>query len=509
MSQQTYRANLSAASFPLLASLQGRTIVVGKSDATYAPQIDANTEVTKDIGIPQLFYCHNVLPHAQGYIAVSYDQIAAASAGALHTGCLFIKDPAGNKGYVSLDTAGTLWVHSVASAVFTSKLVNAAAAGKRLSVAYVAGESYLYVENIGCYRYDFGAALFVAVVLTGLVAANIVGLTAASGYMVAWDTISVSWSSLITPTDFTPSLLTGAGGGTVENTRGKIVFCLSFADGFYVHTTGNIVVAQYQGNIRYPFKFRDVSGSGGIQSPELAAFRSHPAFQYTYTTKGMQLITPQGAVTTMPEVIDFIAGTVLEDFDESTLSFSYTKLNTTMKKELVVVSDRYLVISYGIQALTHALIYDTVQKRWGKLKFTHVACFEYQLLAPEIVESAKKGLAFMLSDGTIKVVNSTLDNVNAAGVAIVGKFQYVRSREIGIDKVEVENIPLMGTFDTYLLPAEDGKNFGAALPGYLDYSAANVRKYLFNNVALNQSLLFKGAFHLTSLVLSFFIHGKH
>lgn len=77
---------------------------------------------------------------------------------------------------------------------------------------------------------------------------------------------AIAWSSLIDPTDFTPSLVTGAGGGAVQGAKGDIVCCVSHTIGLVIYTNQNAVAAPTSGNARYPFNFRELVASGGIAS---------------------------------------------------------------------------------------------------------------------------------------------------------------------------------------------------------------------------------------------------
>jgi hypothetical protein len=89
-----------------------------------------------------------------------------------------------------------------------------------------------------------------------------------------------------------------------------------------------------------------------------------------------------------------------------------------MQKKLTFIADRYLVISYGISSLTHALVYDAVQKRFGKLKVNHVACFQYDLLTDLVSDIPRKSIAFVSSAGTISVVNFAVAFTNRSGVLL-------------------------------------------------------------------------------------------
>ena len=120
-------------------------------------------------------------------------------------------------------------------------------AGARPTTAIVNGTTYVYFARVGCYYFDFSANQLVAQTLTGLTASSILGITSAVGYMIAWDQASVAWSSLVTPTDFTPSLVTGAGGGSVQGAKGAIVACVPHTTGFIVYTNQNAVAAPGSG----------------------------------------------------------------------------------------------------------------------------------------------------------------------------------------------------------------------------------------------------------------------
>lgn len=75
MAQITYRANLSAKSFPFLSENFGRSVMVGQYDNNFVRQVVSPEDQDKDIGIPQLYYCHNVMPASSGFQSVGYTGI--------------------------------------------------------------------------------------------------------------------------------------------------------------------------------------------------------------------------------------------------------------------------------------------------------------------------------------------------------------------------------------------------------------------------------------------------
>lgn len=506
MGQVTYRGNLSSKTFPFISENFGRTIIVPQYDQTYVRNVLDPQDPDKDVGIPQMYYCHNVMPHSAGVQSVSYTQLIADVPGVTDFSSIqILRDSSDNRAFLGLKTNGDFYICNGTGGPWVFK--QAGVAGKLVTIAYVAGITYIYVENTGCYKYDFSTGAFVSVTLTGLVVANVTGITYSAGYLVAWTKTTVSWSSTIDPTDFVPSLNTGAGGGAVESARGAINYCLPHLLGFIVGTASNCVVALYQNNSRYPFQFREIVNSGGLTSLELIDTDPNSSNLYSYTTSGMQLISSTQTQTVFPELTDFISGRYFEDFDDSTKTFITTTLSTAMKKKLVIVADRYLVISYGINELTHAIVYDFTLKRYGKLKFTHVDCFDYQIPTAGILETPRQSLAFLTKTGSVSVVDFSIAGENSNGTMILGKYQFVRPRLLQLDEVSLESTRQAQTFNLTILPSLDGKNWVLSDPA-LVYSEGLTRTYQMRDVGKNISLLCQGGFVMESIILTFNIDSK-
>lgn len=506
MGQITYRANLSAKSIPLLSESFGRSVIVGDKDQNFNRQVTATEDSDKDIGIPQIYYGHNIMPTAQGMESIGYDPVTPAVDGEMGFESIYvIRDAAENKAYFAHTDAGFNYVQEVGSSTWTK--INDVSSTGLISVAYVSGVSYIYFANVGCYKYDFTTNLLVAVPLTGITPANVIGVAAAAGYLITWTETEIAWSSTVDPTDFTPSIITGAGGGPVESTKGKITIVVTNFLGVIVYTTANAVAGVYSGNSRFPFNFREIIGAGGVASLDLIASGSGGGSQYAYTTSGLQLINSQTTQTVFPEITDFVAGEYFEDFNEDTLTFSTQILAAPMMKKLTVVSDRYLIMSYGVNSLTHAIVFDLVQKRFGKLKFPHVDCFELELLAPEVVETPRKSIGFLQADGTIRNVNFSVSSQFSNGVMLCGKYQYVRSRLLTMDGICLENVRAGANFNVYDLYSLDGKN-NLRQRAYLKSNLGLYREYNVHATGVNHSLLFMGAFYMVSLVLEFHVNGR-
>ena len=505
MGQITYRANLSAKVFPFISDNWGRTVIQAGPDNTFNRQVSSAEDLDRDAGIPQIYYCHDVMPFAQGFQSVGYLEVTPTSGLSTTFISIFIlRDNLDNKVYLGIDSLGNFYVNS--GIIWTFKVLIAAGIGKLITTAYVSGVTYIYIATVGCYKYDFGLGVFVPVTLTSLDPTQVLGIFGAVGYLLAFNIATIAWSSTIDPTDFTPSLVTGAGNGAVEGARGGIQFVLPHLLGFIVYTKANAVAGLYSGNARFPFNFREIVGSGGVSDSNLVANDAGSSSHYAYTTSGLQLVTTSSTTTTNPEITDFVSGKLFEDFDSATDIISQSVLTTTMKKAINVISERYLIVSYGMTELTHALVYDIIQKRYGKLKITHVASLEYELIAPGVTEIPKQSIGFLQKDGRIVTVDFNV-YTKASGVLLCGKYQYVRARLLQLDQIFFEDIIAPENFSFSVLAALNGKDNLKTVPALLS-SGSKQQTYGSRAVGINLSLLFKGQFKVESLVLAFNIHGK-
>lgn len=507
MAQVTHRANLTSASFPMISKYQGQTVILRESDTNYVPTTSSSTDNDKDIGIPQIYYCHNVVPTNEGLAAVGWNQIISPLADTDDFAQIFsLRDTLGNRVLLGITSSGQQRIVKENSTTWQTITQVPLQAGNKVTAAFVSGITYIYFEGVGCYTYNFELDEFVLTILNGLDVNAIIGILSNSGYLIAWARDGIAWSSTVDPTDFVPSLETGAGGGGVEGARGEIIALVSTVAGFVVYTTNNAVAGSYSGNARFPFNFREIVGAGGLTDTELAASEGATGLQYAYTTFGLQTVSFQQANSVLPDVTDFISGSFFEDFNETTRQFEYTRLTAPMRKKLFLVAGRYLILSYGVTSLTHALYYDLSLKRIGKLKIPHVDCFDYSAYDTNR-ETAKRSIAFLQASGAVVILDSDFLTESAEGVLITGKYQHRRSRLLQLDSVIIENVIDGADFTLYNLPSIDGKNTTESA-GYLLNDSGNQKEYLFSDVGVNHSLLYIGNFSLNSLILKFHIHGR-
>jgi hypothetical protein len=526
MSQIVYRANLSAKAFPFLTDFQGRTVIVPGPDNTFNRSLVSSEDLDRDVGVPIMYYCHNVIPAPYGFSSVGYETEIPklAGSGTVFKSVKILRSNAlsaaadGPRIYFAPTVSGVHYKLTLGSTAWTSISTPVAiTASTVVTYATVQGISYIYFSGIGCYKYDSTTDTLVAVTLTGLVPANILGVTSYQGYMIAYDTNNVYWSSVldidytVNSVDFTPSLTTGAGNIRPEGARGPITIVLPATFGLAVYTTSNIVSAIYSGNSRYPFNFKEVVSSGGCTSGDYVTYDANTGNQYAYTTSGMQTVTATATQTIFPEITDFLAGADFEDFDETTKTFSQNTLTSPMIKKITSVADRYLIFSYGVTSLTHAILYDMTQRRYGKLKVSHVDCFEYEYLDPALADAPRKSIAFLGADGNIKIANLSVTFSGSSGVALFGKFQYVRSRLLTLEAVELQSVHSNQTafcYDMSSLTGGTSESFQVTQGYETSVSGQTQRTYKFHKTAINHSVLVLGGFFLASLILTFHIAGR-
>lgn len=505
MAQSVYRANLNASNFPFVSQLMGQSVIVRGQDNNYVPAVSSKADDDKDVGIPQCYYCHNVVPIGAGFNSVGFDQVAPATAQFNFSYVLPLRDISEQRAFLGVCTNGDFYVLDGNDVAWRYITTFASAIDKLVTVSFVEGVTYIYIANAGCFRFDFTTSTFINVELLGLDTSAIIGLVANSGYLIAWSSIAIAWSSTTDVLDFVPSNSTGAGGGGLEGARGAIVVLIASVAGFIAYTTVNAVACSYSGNSRFPFNFREIVGCGGLTSPELAAVDGNNGVQYAYTTFGLQSVSFQQAQAVFPEMTDFLAGQWMEDFDESTLQFTLSSV-TVLKKKLTLISGRYLIVSYGVTELTHAILYDIALKRYGKFKVTHVDCADYNLPAADSYESAKRSIVFVQKTGRLLQVNTSYPT-NQTGVLIMGKYQYTRSRMTQMESIELENVRQGAQFSVHLFSALDGVNMTVSTPYLLENSGMH-RKYLTDKVAKNHSVVLVGAFSVVSMVLAMNVHGR-
>lgn len=542
MAQLDHRIDLKKADMSMLSSEVGRSVLVSDTK---------NNNTGEESNPPEILYMHNVMPTARGLQSVGFKEVIAAPTGGEATTAAYrayflpyvTSDVAGtifdtdNHVYLlSLGATNTFYFNYSLSSTWIPITTPVVIGSAEPTVAIVVGGSYILVDTNKVYTF---AAPVVDLKLQAFIGSPLIsirGILGAFGYLIAWGSntaastrdTSIAWSSLLNPLDLTPSAVTGAGTAKVEGASGPILFCKVNSTGFLVYCANNVVAAIYTGNKQYPFKFVPIEGAKGLgDSSTDNTFGAFGAIQglvaggeddYDHFslggTGGLQIVNSKKASSILPEFTDFITGKLIEDYDEATDLFSLTEIAAAgqMLKQLRYIAARYLVISYGKAEYTHALIYDVVLKRLGKIKFTHVDVFEHKYsrtyLAPYTNrELAKESIAFIDNTGLTSLVSFNPVDVTRTGVLILGKYQYTRNRFLTLQKVTCENVDAADSFEFIDRLSLDGRNVSSQVAG-TETSGVGYREFSLLASGRNHSLAFIGEFILNTIELMFSIGGK-
>ena len=496
MAIRHYTVPLKQPEFPMLSSQAPRTVMQNSETAS------------SGVESPGLIYCHNIMPTSYGFDSIGYiSQVPPYSpATTAFTDVRTVYSSDRERFYLAFTSDGSVYALDFGTTFWNKLTISAPTNSEDITVGTVNGISYIFFKNIGAYVYNSATKTLIPTTLVGLDLTKVIGVTASYGYLIAYTENSVAWSSTLDPTDFVPSLTTGAGGGDVSGIGGAIRFIVPNSLGFIIYSDTNAIAGTYTGNVKYPFKYREVDNSKGGISLDRTAYESNSAEQFAYTKAGLQALTSQKAVTLLPEVTDFLAGKEIETFNEATLSFDSIKFNTTLNKKIKFIASRYLVISYGVASFTHAIVYDIVLKRLGKLLIDHADCFEYVGTIGSQVEVSKESIAFLLPTGEVKLVDFS-SAAEANGVALFGKFQYTRSRMITLHRVAAEDVEVSYNLNVHSLVSLDGKTY-TPYAGIEVYNNNGIREFAFRRTGINHILVLIGRFELNSLILSYTLNGR-
>ena len=488
MSAKTVQIPLNAAEFAFTYKASGRQVAEPTDLAPRMPGAFYGNVANAEFGVPQLLYCENVLPMAAGLYSVGYGTQITAYTGPVTdfdqamtlrdaNENLFTFSPGGGKNYVLNSTSGA-WT-SVGAFTFTNYLV---------THAYVNGRTFICYEKTKIIEYNAGTGLFTTLSLTlpaGVTIANIRGIFGSSNYLLFFTDITVYWSTPANVLDFA-TVDQGAGQQTPLDVKGQITCGLPCAGGFIVYTARNAVGATFTNNGNSPFVFKEVANAGGVPSWErVTASADGNSGHYAFTSAGLQKLNLSGADTLYPEATDFLVGNQYERWNQTTKLVDTFPVGGAFSVKLAFLANRFLIISYGTSRneFEDALVLDTSLERWGKLRVNHVDCFlyAYPTLASSYdysqlpglysdmsedsyadldstrlqVTPAKRGIAFLKSNGQVDILATDFAQTSTSGLAIFGRIEQNRQRMTTLTNVELDGLR---SGNVYSLPSEKGKN---------------------------------------------------
>jgi hypothetical protein len=524
----TFTALLNAAEFPFIADFFQRSIIIPSIDQPpRLPRYFAGAAEASNPELAQHFYCQNVLPTAEGLASVGFTQVipALSPPSTEFDQAIILRDVDENN-FLYVPARGKNYIYRADSPAWQSVDPFVGWTKDIVSRAYVNGRTFVHFENFTTHEYNTSGNTFPSVPFSGLNNSDVTVIGASNNYLIAVAGITVYWSSLVDPTDFVPSLQTGAGNAIPQDMKGIARAIVPISGGFVIYTTKNAIAALYTNNARAPFVFREISNAGGVMGPEQISLEATLGFHYAWTTGGLQKISSNNAESLSSGAMDFLAGRVLEEFDLTTKTLTFQRLNEDLKVKLTYVSSRFLVISYGrptnpLQVYTHALVYDLGLKRWGKLRIDHVDCllYPYPNLPGVITETPpKRSLAFLKSSGQIDLVIMDYRERANQGVILLGKYQLIRQKRVTFQFVELEGLHQAYPPSVFLQVSYDGKKLEAPEElqvllnngdgGVVKYGAPAPTTHAKSRTGVNFTLGVIGSFELNTATFTITRHGN-
>jgi hypothetical protein len=394
MAQSKTSLNLSAADFTLSHRFKGPSVLIANGDQNYYQAIGNFSGDTpqRGINIPQIDYCENVVPTAEGYRSVAYKYfINEPETTEVFVRMVTVYDGEANSGLIGYTQDRKLFIVSAYTGGAWQELDLPIGydwdLAARVTNTTIRGDSLICIEGVGVFQIEILTSTLVAQPLAGLDSTLIGGICASSGYLIAWDATTYYWSSTEDPFDFVPSLITGAGSSKPEGLKGKIVLCKEIDNGVILYADVVIISIAYTSSSALPWIFSVLQGGAGIRNSEAVAYDINMSNHFVWTSAGFLTVALHKAELLFTQLTDFIASG-LEDKTTTFTSYPTTEFVDRDKEvRLAVISARYMCISFGflgdeiptyyrIPALTQTFIYDFGLKRWGKLNIDHIQIFE-------------------------------------------------------------------------------------------------------------------------------------
>lgn len=542
MAQIPYRANLSSATFPLVISKAGRSVVIGQADQNYDRRVDpvGDTVVSKaSVGIPQAIFMQDVVPTIEGFQSISYrtansndppldgSQIVAIIKLSVATvfglkrlvRLVFYADATVRSAEV-LTEGFTTWNAVTVPGSWINPITE-----DNMHWGNVQGTAYILRSDNGFLYRIIGIGPITITDVTGTVtgAPGIVALCSSYNYTIRASLTRIYWSSLTNPVDFVASLVTGAGFVDPSGNETAIKFLLPHPTGFFIYTSNNIISARYTGNRAYPWRFIPIADSGRVEAKSHVAWNSESQVHFSKVTSGsLMQITPDRAEIIFPEISEYIEKeTYYDSFNPTTNVFTrVAKVAGDLIFQCRLVQDKYLYISHitvsGLGTpFQHILIYDVTSKRIGKLVKNHIYVDEDDnnpvLIDFGTVTTPLNDIYYVEYNINRQVIGTDV----AKGVLLLGRFSYIRNRLICIEGIDIQSIQsdefiaaVDRQFTVLLMLSMDGVNFDTIyVPTVKAITKVLATYYAHSPETLSVCILLKGAFNVQSLSMLLTVGG--
>lgn len=397
MAQIKMSVNLSSAAFVLSHTWKGQSVVIPGNDQNTMPARPLNGDTPQQgFNIPQLYYCENVIPTAEGYRSFTYQYMIkpVEEPGIYFVKTLYMFDGQSNKAIVGVTADRRLWLASVGTDREWEELILPSGhewdiQTDTVTVATVVGYAGLMIEGIGLFALDIPAKTLVKATPVGVDDTKMKGITSGAGILIMYDENTIYWSVADNPLDFIPSLSTGAGSSKPEALKGRIQLCKEIQGGFVIYSDTVMIGSEYTGNKSHPWTYRTLVGGAGIRHPDAVGYDVNLTTHWAWTSSGLIEVTLKQAAVRFPEISDYVASG-LEDITASFDGYPISTFTDYVREvRLSYIASRYLCISVGLLVgayntelipqpyMSHAFLYDTQYQRWGKLNCQHTQLNEF------------------------------------------------------------------------------------------------------------------------------------
>lgn len=394
MAQAKISINLSSAAFSFSPTFKGPSVIQGQLDQNYyqATAGFAGDTPQRGINIPQMYYCENTVPTAEGYRSVAYK--------------FFIEPPETQEQFVKVITvfdgnasSALIGVTADRKLFIVSAFTDGLWEALELPVGYgwdeatditsttINGIVALCLRGVGIFQILVPSSSLSHISITGLDEEDINGICSTAGYLVVWTDYIIYWSSTADPFDFVPSLITGAGSAQPVGLKGAIVLCKELSNGFIVYGEVSILSAAYSANLAFPWVFAPLQTSGGIRNADAVGYSNNMLNHFAYTSGGFIAVELHQAIPVFPELTDYIASGVNDVTTGLTSPLTSEFIGVDRTVRISSISNRYICVSVGtsiegdlstfdIPQMTQSFVWDTQLKRWGRLLLDHAQVFE-------------------------------------------------------------------------------------------------------------------------------------
>lgn len=404
MAVKKIRVLLNSAEFPWLGSFAGRSI----SDA-----VDLNSRMpvdwtggaqNRELGVPQLIFCENVLPTSKGFKSVGYSvrdanilseevpglglALTESSKFGIAT-CFELRNPDNTFRLIGFGRINGVYLFDLVRNIWQG---SGMALTNNMRIVTVQGVSYMCREDSTYWTWDGSTFTSSSFLLNAVPFTAITGVGSAGNYIIPHTKDTVYWGTSLDIFDL-DSVDLGAGNSIPSGLRGAIVAVLPIAGGAIIFTTENMIAMRFTGQNIPKFTFKEIPGSSGIADKESVAGADDAYF--AWTSIGLLRVTLDGAAPIASGLYDALISGLVEFWDSTQKKIRLAEIGAPLRVALQYKSNRYLCVSYSVipdagpanftiplgtsYEYDGVYILDTQFNRWGKLVRPHasVATFPY------------------------------------------------------------------------------------------------------------------------------------